>query len=79
MITKKQIIEIADVIKNIPLYDEQGNLIGTVNTTDSFKNVSPCDLVNAFCKFLKQENPAFMESRFRDYINGVCGPNGGKI
>jgi len=62
-ITKSQIIEIANIIKTLK--------------SDDF--IDEGRLVSEFCAFLKRENPAFKETRFRDYIDGKCGPNGGKV
>lgn len=35
--------------------------------------------LDAICAFCRSQNPNFMESRFRAYINGQCGPSGGKV
>ena len=34
------------------------------------------DVLVSFCK---SQNGNFKEDRFRSYINGECGPNGGKV
>ena len=68
MITKNQIIEIADVLKNLP----------TFNSADGEPACEVADIVCAFCEFFKNENPRFMEERFRGYVFDECGPNGGK-
>jgi len=69
MIAKNKIIEIANLIKDLPSYQNMdGNHVVDVE-----------DIVQAFCGMLRKENPRFMEQRFRDYIAGKCGPNGGKV
>jgi len=35
--------------------------------------------VNAISDVCLSQNPNFKPSRWLDYINGECGPNGGKI
>jgi hypothetical protein len=37
------------------------------------------EALKAICDFCKASNPRFMENRFRDYLAGLCGPNGGTI
>lgn len=83
MITKKQIIEIADVIKKIPVYDMDGNEV-TDCVMDSpvegiFLNMNPHDVVRVFADFLAAQNPNFNRKRFIGYVNGTCGPNGGRV
>ncbi len=39
----------------------------------------PEEVLAALVSFMRSENPAFKESRWRDYLKGECGPNGGKI
>lgn len=33
--------------------------------------------LDTICSFCRSENGRFNEDRFRGYINGECGPNGG--
>jgi len=35
--------------------------------------------IDALAHFCREENPRFNESRWRDYIDGKCGKNGGEI
>jgi hypothetical protein len=35
--------------------------------------------LDTICEFCRSQNHAFMEDRFRAYINGECGPSGGKL
>lgn len=34
--------------------------------------------INAIVDFCKSQNPRFNEYRWREYLAGNCGPNGGK-
>lgn len=36
-------------------------------------------ILDALCAFMRGQNPNFMESRWRDYLAGECGPSGGKV
>ena len=36
------------------------------------------DVLAALCRFMREQNPAFDEYRWREYLAGRCGPNGGK-
>ncbi len=65
MITKKQIIEIADTIKDI------------ARDADGLIELSL--VVDKFADYLEAQNPNFNRERFNGYINGTCGPNGGKV
>ena len=35
-------------------------------------------IIGDLCQFMKSRNPAFKEDRWRAYLAGECGPNGGK-
>lgn len=35
-------------------------------------------MLDAIVRFCRSQNPAFKEDRWRDYLAGKCGPNGGK-
>jgi hypothetical protein len=39
---------------------------------DDLRRIKPAD-------FCQKHNPAFKRQRWFDYIDGKCGPNGGKI
>jgi len=62
--TKKHFIELADHIR-------------TFNNREAvpFTQEQIGELAD-FCKF---QNPRFDRQRWLDYIDGKCGPNGGKI
>jgi hypothetical protein len=65
MITKKDLIMLADYIRA-----HNANAF----TWDKF-NDRHIDQLAHFCSM---NNPSFKKSRWIDYINGKCGPNGGK-
>ena len=65
MITKNQIIEIADTIKDI------------ARDADGLIELSL--VVDKFADYLAAQNPNFKRERFIGYINGECGPNGGRV
>ena len=33
----------------------------------------------ALCRYMREQNPRFDETRWLGYLRGYCGPNGGKI
>jgi hypothetical protein len=35
-------------------------------------------ILDELVKFCKEQNPLFKEARWLAYLNGECGPNGGK-
>lgn len=39
----------------------------------------PIDVVDALVRFCKKQNSAFKEDSWRGYLEGTCGPSGGKI
>lgn len=46
---------------------------------DHLREVKPPKrIVDAICKFCRASNPRFKEGLFRDYLKGICGPEGGK-
>lgn len=69
MITKKNIIKIADAIKDLTVWEDS-----TGEKVVSFEAV-----VAKFSELIEAQNPEFMADRFEDYILGKCGPNGGKV
>ncbi len=40
---------------------------------------TPGFVVDALVRFCKAQNPRFNEARWRAYLKGECGPNGGTI
>lgn len=71
--SKKHFIELADCLKDINrvMQNHPGEMISP--------GVAAEFVVTKMCAFCKAQNPRFNESRFRDYIAGECGPNGGKV
>ena len=65
--TKKHFIALADMIK---AHNATTALL--VNQFGTYQRV-------ALAEFLRQQFPQFNEERWIDYINGECGPNGGKV
>ena len=45
---------------------------------DANKHAQFQSTVNSIVVMCRRSNPRFNEERFRSYINGECGPNGGK-
>ena len=39
----------------------------------------PPAVLDAICRFRREQNRQFNEERFRQYLAGECGPCGGKI
>jgi hypothetical protein len=35
--------------------------------------------IKAVADVLARSNPRFLRERWMDYVNGLCGPNGGKL
>lgn len=62
--TKKHFIELADVIKH-------HNRFETVKFTEEHLNTLIC--------FCRSQNYAFKPERWKSYIKGECGPNGGAV
>lgn len=62
--SKRDFIALADVMR--PLLGQAG------------PNISRGAVVEALCFFMRNQNPRFMEQRWKDYLYGDCGPNGGK-
>lgn len=36
-------------------------------------------IVDRLCDWMQSQNPQFMRNRWVMYLNGECGPNGGKV
>ena len=70
--TKKHFIALADVIKRY-------NFTNTDSMVANGPKPFNSDQIECLARFCKQENPRFMPDRWLSYINGECGPNGGKV
>lgn len=71
--SKKHFIELADMMRDIKrvLADpNQGNTISP--------NVVATFIEDKLADFCRSQNPRFNRERWIDYINGECGPNGGR-
>ena len=66
--SKKDFIALADELR--PVLDDRPGV--HMSTRDE-------KVVDALCRFMRAQNPKFMEQRWRDYLAGDCGQNGGKI
>lgn len=66
--TKQHFIALADAIRE---HNRLSNQAGTV--APMFKDEQVTTLAN----FCQSQNPRFNRSRWLDYIDGKCGPNGG--
>ena len=66
--SKKHFIALAD-----RLICEQSHFV-TYYSQDAFNA-----MVDIICRFCRGENFRFNEDRFRSYIAGECGPNGGRV
>jgi len=63
--SKKDFIALADSIRD-----------GIQHEEDQYMSEKAIDDIVAFCH---SQNPRFMESRWRGYLAGTCGSNGGQI
>ena len=88
--SKKDFIAAADMVKEISKEIARESRCADIHTPVDYSNGFNramrtaqdivLDEVVEFCK--KQRAPGrgrFNEGRFRDYVNGLCGPNGGEI
>ena len=62
--TKQHFIALADWIR-------EARQIRLIDYTD--------EVVRSLALFLVTQNPRFNRERWLDYVNGKCGPNGGKL
>jgi hypothetical protein len=67
----------------IALADQMRDVLTTRNGECSIRNgrvmVPADDVIGALCAFMRGQNGAFNESRWRAYLAGECGPSGGRI
>lgn len=71
--SKKDFIALADCIRE---HNEGKRQVFGKNAERMCFNQEQLDLLARFCR---QQNYAFMEGRWLDYIAGKCGPNGGAV
>ena len=65
--TKKDYIAIGNELR-----EARALMVASDYDTDGIDKAIDC-LVRVF----RRDNPAFKEDRFRDFVAGRCGPNGG--
>lgn len=65
--SKKDFIALADTLRPV---------FGQDSPDDGFTKE---EVLGALCFFMRGQNYNFMESRWRDYLAGKCGPGGGAI
>ena len=70
--SKKHFIALADAIRNHNKEVECFNITG--RTRMAFND----EQLRTLADFCKSQNPRFNRERWLGYINGECGPNGGK-
>lgn len=69
--TKKDFIALADAMRPV--------LTGTPEPQNYRVDIQRDYMIASLIEFMYAQNPKFKEQRWRDYLEGVCGPNGGKI
>lgn len=74
--SKKDFIALADAIRQHNLQAEAHNASLPSPEHGAIAQFTPLQL-EALVQFCKQQNSAFKESRWLDYIAGKCGPSGG--
>lgn len=62
--TKKHFIALAEVARRIRIIENPG----TANR-----------IITDLADFCAEQNPRFKRQRWLDYVEGKCGPNGGKV
>lgn len=69
--SKKDFIALADAVRPVLNVEHVA--------ADGTRTLGPARIVDALCVFMRGQNPRFMESRWRDYLAGKCGPCGGRV
>lgn len=69
MMTKKDFIALGDSLRDT--MPEDGSELSAAQQWNK--------TIDVLCGFMKRNNYNFNEPRWRDYLNGACGPSGGKI
>lgn len=77
--TKQNFIALADVIRAAkptqPMYAELAAAVHPDYFLGAYRQWQ--SMLNDLVSFCKAQNSAFNENRFRSYVAGECGPNGG--
>lgn len=69
--SKKNFIALADAIR------EHNRLAAYIDAPSGEQRFTK-DQIDTLARFCAQQNGQFNRQRWLDYINGECGPNGGK-
>jgi hypothetical protein len=70
--TKKHFIQLADTIRAANTSCVDGN------TGEAAKHFTDYAIIT-LADFCQAQNPSFDRARWLDYVEGKCGPSGGKI
>lgn len=68
--TKKDFIALADALRETLIKSADKNGCDLVDRND---------VIDDIVSFCKAQNSNFKENRWREYLAGNCGPNGGQI
>ncbi len=73
-LTKKDLIALADVVRNLRTVPVSLN-----DKAQPEMAVRLDDLMDALVYYCANSNPRFKADRWREYVAGKCGPNGGRL
>jgi hypothetical protein len=78
--SKKDFIALADVLKATkpPSMSEDGIGMNTRMQREARGNQWR-EMRDALADFCQKQNANFLRDRWRGYIDGLCGPNGGEV
>ena len=78
--SKKHFIALADAMRDLkpPSFEESGIGLNTAHQRE-YRLYQWQDTCSALADFCESQNAEFKRDRWLAYINGECGPNGGKI
>ena len=69
--SKKDFIALADELRDV--------LTDSPDAAHYRVDIQRARMIDALCSFMRSQNPAFKEDRWRDYLVGECGPSGGAV
>lgn len=71
---KKDFIALADALRDVITVRNENSIVhnGAVMIPER-------DITEALVSFCRWQNGAFMEERWKRYLRGECGPNGGEV
>jgi hypothetical protein len=73
--SKKDFIAVADELR--PFFEEPNN--DDADPRAVWNPGTPDEMVDALCRAFSRLNPQFKEDRWRAYLRGEVGPNGGRV